>query len=251
MDLIQPRLGRSSDIDAVTKVFVRAMPLDPQWEYRFPLRDDYPDDHLKYSRMLIKCFLEYDDWTLIVTEDSLEPGSKEKTVVAFAVLDVSYKNKRLDRNYRTQDRKYPTLLPASASQLSAKWVEGQGGSTRRDANHDHFNAFWKQQVEAYEKYFSHIGNDQIHLQILATMPKFHRRGHGSSLCRWATDLVINDSLRDMSVMASPMGRLLYGQLGFQAIGTFYIQVPGEAEKLTLEAMMWCPSQPARTASRGA
>jgi len=61
------------------------------------------------------------------------------------------------------------------------------------------------------------------------------------------DLVVKDSLQDMSVMASPMGRLLYSQLGFRAVETFYIQVPGEAEKLTLEAMMWCPvPQPAST-----
>jgi len=115
-NLLQPRLGRSSDIDAVTNVFVRAMPLDPQWEYRFPLRDVYPEDHYKYSKMLIERFLKDDDWSLIVTEDSLEPGSGEKMVVAFAVLNVSYKNKRLNRNHKTQDRKYPNLLPASASQ---------------------------------------------------------------------------------------------------------------------------------------
>jgi len=110
-------------------------------------------------------------------------------------------------------------------------------STRRDANHDRFNAFWKQQTEVYEKYFSHIGKDQIHLQILVTLPEFHRRGHGSSLCRWAMDLVDKDSLRDMSAIASSICHLLYGQLRFQAVGKLYIQVPGEAEKLTLEAMI--------------
>ncbi len=99
-NLIQPRLARSSDIDAVTNVFVSAMPLDPQWEYRFPLRGDYPEDHYKYSKMLINCFLEYDDWILVVTEDSREPGSEEKIVVAFAVLNVSYKNKRLNTKTR-------------------------------------------------------------------------------------------------------------------------------------------------------
>jgi len=31
-----------------------------------------------------------------------------------------------------------------------------------------------------------------------------------------------------------MGRLLYDWLGFQGVDTFYIQVPGGAEKLTLK-----------------
>jgi len=41
-------------------------------------------------------------------------------------------------------------------------------------------------------------------------------------------------------MASPIRYLLYNLLGFQKVKTFYIQVPGKAEKLTLEAIMWRP-----------
>jgi len=80
----------------------------------------------------------------------------------------------------------------------------------------------------------------MHLQILATLPDFQRRGHGTSLCKWAMDRVRTEKLNDMSVMASPMGYELYTWLGFECVGTFFVQVTGEEEKLTLEAMMYRP-----------
>lgn len=119
-------------------------------------------------------------------------------------------------------------------------VEKRGGKNRRDANHKHYNEFWHGQIRAYKKMFAPFGPEQIHLQILGTLPEFQRRGHASSLCRWAMELVRRDSLKDMSVMASPMGYNLYKWLGFKKVETFYIQVPGEEEKVVLQAMMYKP-----------
>lgn len=119
-------------------------------------------------------------------------------------------------------------------------VEKRGGSTRRDADHRHFNAFWQGQIKAYKRYFGPIGPDQMHLQILGTDPDYQRRGHASSLCRWGMEFIRAEKLKDISVMASPMGFELYMALGFDRVGTFYIQVPGEDERLTLEAMMYRP-----------
>ncbi|KAK3318156.1 hypothetical protein B0H66DRAFT_575138 [Apodospora peruviana] len=225
---MKPRLGLPSDLDAVTDVILSAMVLDPQWDYRFPWRLEYPDDHRKYTRMLIEYFLrpDYDDWLVMVVEDLDEDDGQYK-VVAFGVWDVSFANKqKYGPGYKTQD-------PVTR-------VEENGGSTRRDANHEHFNAFWKGQMREYKKLFAPIGPEQIHLQILATLPDFQRRGHGSSLCKWAMELVRRQSLKDMSVMASPMGYELYTWLGFQRVEEFYIQVPGEDEKLTLQAMIYRP-----------
>ncbi|GAB1319522.1 hypothetical protein MFIFM68171_09732 [Madurella fahalii] len=234
---MEPRLGGLSDVDSVTDVFIRAMPDDPQWDYRFPGRHQYPEDHYKFTRMLIERFLDptYDDWVVVVREVSLEPGNGKKSIVSFAV-------------YRRN--------PSNESRDPFKWVEEHGGSTRKDANHEHFNAFWERQVQAYNQYFGDMGNDQIHLQILATLPKFRCRGHGSSLCRWGMRVVLKDRLERISVMASPMGSTLYSSLGFNTVDTFSIQVPGEEEKLDLKAMMCLREtcvrllQQANTADRG-
>lgn len=118
----------------------------------------------------------------------------------------------------------------------------RGGKTRLDANNEHFEAFWKGQIKVYKKLFAPIGPEQIQLQILATLPEFQRRGHGSSLCRWGMELVRRDALQDMTVMASPMGYKLYTWLGFEKAATFYIQVPGEEESLVLQAMIYRPAK---------
>lgn len=180
--------------------------------------------------MLFEYFLDpaYDDWVVMVVEDSPKPEAPSE-VVAFGVWDVSYINKRrYGPGYKTQD-------PVTK-------VEERGGKTRKDANHEHFNEFWKGQIRAYKRFFSPIGPEQIHLQILATLPDFQRRGHGSSLCKWAMELVMRDSLNDMSVMASPMGNELYTWLGFENVGTFHIQIPGESQRLVLHAMMYRPTK---------
>jgi len=119
-------------------------------------------------------------------------------------------------------------------------VEKRGGNHRRDANRERFDAFGRGQAEAYKRFFGPIGPEQIHLQILATLPDYQRRGHGSSICQWAMKLAHRETLKDISVMASPMGYELYTWLGFKRAGSFSIQVPGEDEKLTLEAMMYRP-----------
>lgn len=109
-----PRLGRPEDLDGVTDVIIKAMPDDPQWDYRFPKRCEFPDDHRKYTKMLLQHFLDpkLDDWVVMVVEDRQEPRAKDQNarIVSFGVFDVSYKNKRkMGTGYQAQDRKYHAL----------------------------------------------------------------------------------------------------------------------------------------------
>ena len=104
---MKPRLGRPADVDAVTNVMINTMPLDPQWDYRFAHRHEYPEDHYKYTRMTVEYFLDpsYDDWLVMVVEDSPKPGGPQQ-IVSFGVWNVSYINKRLHGpNYTAQSRK--------------------------------------------------------------------------------------------------------------------------------------------------
>lgn len=104
---MKPRLGLPSDVEAVTNVIINTMPLDPQWDYRFPYRHQYPEDHYKYTKMLFEYFLDpaFDDWLVMVVEDCLQPGGPTQ-VVSFSVWNVSYINKRrYGAGYQPQDRK--------------------------------------------------------------------------------------------------------------------------------------------------
>lgn len=112
---MKPRPGLPSDLEAVTDVMIRTMQMDPQWPYRFPWRHEYPEDHYKFTRMLVEYFLrlDYDDWLVMVSEDINEEG--QLVIVSFSVWEVSYRNKRLyGPAYKPQDRKSSFSLSVSA-----------------------------------------------------------------------------------------------------------------------------------------
>jgi hypothetical protein len=85
------RQGSIDDLDALVDIALAAMPLDPQWNYRFPLRQKFPEDTRYHTSMRYREFLENDSrqWVVSVAESfpaGLRKGSK---IVAFAVWDVS------------------------------------------------------------------------------------------------------------------------------------------------------------------
>ncbi|KAK3933868.1 hypothetical protein QBC46DRAFT_274929 [Diplogelasinospora grovesii] len=213
----QIRKGVPSDVDAVTNVMIQAMPGDPQWNWRFPYRPQYPKDHIQFTKLLVGIFLDpkYDDWHVMVSEVS------GIGIVSFSVWNVSCLTKRKHG-------------PGDIAQDPAAKVEELGGNKRRDAHHARCKAFREQQIRASKKFFE---QPVLHLQILGTLREHRRQGHGKSLCKWGMNLVREEGLEGMSVMASPMGRELYTSLHFRRVGNIHIQV-GDENGVHLEAMMY-------------
>ena len=119
-------------------------------------------------------------------------------------------------------------------------VSRAGGSTRKDANLKRMGAFRDAGSQGKKLFFNDTyGDDQIHLQILGSHPNFIRRGFGSMLTKWSMSVAKNDNVV-VSLIASPMGSLLYSHLGFKSLGKAVVQVPEEAEKVYLEAMLLDP-----------
>lgn len=106
---------------------------------------------------------------------------------------------------------------------------------RRDANPVHFREFARRMSEGFDRYFGSLGSNQVHLWLLCTRPAFRRRGAGTQLCQWGIRLAARQRIHT-TVLASPMGKRLYGELGFALYGSFIIQVEGEDEKLEIWAL---------------
>ena len=149
-------------------------------------------------------------------------------------------------DYRNHTSGFITLAPTSTltnTPPASTTIDSHGGKTRRDANPTRLTQFRHSQQAAHAAFFATLDPDQLHLQILATLPPFQRRGHATSLCEWAMERVRRDAaLQGMSVMASPMGYRLYTRLRFEERGMFYVQVPGEDERLVLRAMVYKPAR---------
>jgi ribosomal protein S18 acetylase RimI-like enzyme len=119
-------------------------------------------------------------------------------------------------------------------------VSERGGATRRDANPERVKAFRESGDEVMETYFNQrYGLRQIHLQILGTHPDYQRHGHGSTLCRWGMDKAREDDVA-LTLIASPMGKLLYLHLEFRLAGSGVIEIPGDPETNSWDAMDWDP-----------
>ncbi|EGX88205.1 Acyl-CoA N-acyltransferase [Cordyceps militaris CM01] len=186
------------DVDALAAIIRYAMPMDPQWDYRFPLRKQYPEDNYGYTRLMMKSFLEAQGVVVkVVTFPAPGLPEEDEVPAALAVWEVE----------PDKDKKY-SLTPTGDK------------TARRDANFEHMAAFGSTTRAARETYFNSVYQSrQLHLRILATLPEFQRKGAGTALC-------------------SPLGHALYSSLGFTDIATITVQVKEEEEKLSIRVMVY-------------
>ncbi|KAH0557019.1 hypothetical protein GP486_005191 [Trichoglossum hirsutum] len=220
------RVANPSDLSNVLEVVLSALSYDPCWDYRYQYRHQYPEDNLRYTKHIFQLYIDprYDDWRVMVAEaPSLENPSVTK-IVAVAVWDVTYINKRKHgRDYETKDPVFE--------------VDRAGGATRRDANPERMKVSRDVFARKRKKRFHDAyGDSQIYLHVLATHADYQRRGYGSVLCRWGMATAKDNGLA-VCLMASPMGFLLYSHLGFKVLGNEIIQVPGEEEEVRLRSMV--------------
>lgn len=80
------RRATLGDLDSILKIGLAAMPLDPQWNWRFSNRFQYPDDHVMHTKATYQSFLENPArWRVTVAE--LRSSSSRPKLVAFAIWD--------------------------------------------------------------------------------------------------------------------------------------------------------------------
>ncbi len=115
------RAAKLDDVDGIVEVVLAAMPHDPQWNYRFVHRSEFPNDHVKFTRLLYEQFITpaNDDWLVMLAETRGigEPGVSKK-IVAFAVWDVSFINKASKGpDYEPQNRTSSKAITTSPRDL--------------------------------------------------------------------------------------------------------------------------------------
>ncbi len=81
------RAANLSDLEEVLETVLSAMPQDPQWHYRFPYRKEYPEEHLKHTRMLFGYLLNqtWDDWQIMAVEGPSVEDSNMTRIVSIPV----------------------------------------------------------------------------------------------------------------------------------------------------------------------
>ncbi|KAI4944790.1 hypothetical protein J4E91_008477 [Alternaria rosae] len=220
------RTATPHDVDSIVSVVLEAMPFDPQFDYRFVYKKQFPEDHYKYTRMLYEEFISptNDDWFVMVAEVPGSPVSEPATTVGFAVWDVSYINKAKHENsYEPQN---PMLA-----------VARKGGAQRRDVAPHRQAAFRAGCAEEEAKLEELWGDRQLHLQILGVHPSYRRKHVGSRLVKWGLQKGREDGV-PVTLIAGEFGLPLYKILGFQEFGTFVTQAQDEDRKIPSWGMVF-------------
>ena len=80
------RPAQESDLDCMTDICTEAFPLDPQWNYRFPYRLQFPKDHYEYTRMYYADALaDSTSHKVMVAKMEDLPGSVKSRVIALSL----------------------------------------------------------------------------------------------------------------------------------------------------------------------
>ena len=85
------RPAKASDLDAITWISVAATPADPVCPYRYPMREEYPDDFDKFSRIRLGEYLTgaisgVGDFLVFEAPSIEDPDIKR--VIAFSIWDL-------------------------------------------------------------------------------------------------------------------------------------------------------------------
>lgn len=117
-DTIRVRQAGPDDADAVATLMITAMSQDREWyDYRFPYREEHPEDHAKFMGLLMKAWVspELDNWVVMLAE-CWDATAARWEPASFAVWDLSYVGIRgFGSDYKPKSRKSSCFASSSSS----------------------------------------------------------------------------------------------------------------------------------------
>lgn len=208
------REATKDDLNALTDIMIAAMPTDPAWDYRFPYRGDYPEDHRRCVNKIFEEAFEAKATVLNVVE------IEKDHPVAYAVWDRSPSASKSSHN------KY----------FQASNILEPTGQERKDANSEHVKA-WNEAMACLRQYVDNNYKKRYHLRLLATTPGYQGQGIGTSLCKHVMEQGKKDNMA-LTLFTSSEAHLLYARLGFKYIFSTVAQVKGEDQQIPMMAMAY-------------
>lgn len=95
-DEVRVRQAEPFDVDAVTDLLIAAMPADRDWwDYRFARRDQYPEEHRGFFRLLVETLIspEFVDAVVMIAE-VYDAAAGSWQIGAYSAWDVAYVSRR-------------------------------------------------------------------------------------------------------------------------------------------------------------
>lgn len=229
------RQATLEDVDALSEVEILARPSDPSWTYRYPYREEYPDDHRAFNRAKYEVFFRPNArFEVVLAEAPSHSDPAVKVPVGVSIWQV--------------DKAPWFTLPQDTSGSSGLGAQMEG-KKRRDEHPGRVKAMYRVHDAAKDFFFGPALNVDRHayLAILAVHPEYQRLGVGARLCRWGIEKARQYPGCKVGVMASQLDssrRLYDGRLGFRSIGATVARDEDDEEGLELrtEILLWEPDK---------
>lgn len=88
-DSLALRTATADDLDELADIACAAFPMDPQWDYRFPHRKEFPTDNWNCTRLMYKTLLETSGNVInVITVPTKKDGATVHRSVALAVWEL-------------------------------------------------------------------------------------------------------------------------------------------------------------------
>ena len=88
-DVMALRKATVDDLDDLADIACAACPMNPQWNYRFPRRKEFPKDNWNYTRLSYKNLLENPGNVInVITVQTEKDGEMVHRSIALAVWEL-------------------------------------------------------------------------------------------------------------------------------------------------------------------
>jgi hypothetical protein len=88
-DELRLRSATIVDVDAITELAIEAFPDDPERDYRFPYRAQFPEDHWTWTRCEYENYLLRPDIFYCEVVEARTRSTNTTKIVAFCAWDIS------------------------------------------------------------------------------------------------------------------------------------------------------------------
>ena len=227
------RPARIEDADALSELEILARPTDPSWTFRFPYREQFPDDHREFNRAKYEYLRSSKGTFEVILAEAPSRYHPDKRVP----IGVSIWNMKKAPWYNTTEDHAGAIRAAKPDRK------------RRDEHPARHAKLHKLHEEVHAFFFSPtFGVDKhLYLMILAVHPDYQRLGAATMLCRWGVERASQYPGCQMSVISSHMDskRRIYDcRLGFRSLGAAVCRADDddveEQRECRMECLIWDP-----------
>ncbi|KAH0543410.1 hypothetical protein FGG08_002268 [Glutinoglossum americanum] len=215
------RLATLADLPSISLIATRGFYTSQVFRYERPLHAQYSSDTAEDYRRAFEKRIRGDQWVVVVAKDVGDAGMEVVGVCCWRLPEgsgiVGWFQQGGDGTGDPRIEPQPT-----------PWISRDKSPTRVRLVQTAIQA-------AHSKHFPPTAT--LIVDMLAVHPVYQRRGHGRALVEWGIQLARLDGL-GVGTVASNMGELLFGAMGFRGVERVRVRDEGEDDEGIEVVVVW-------------